>query len=106
MSQLGLFGDIDEPEQRPVEGIEPTSKAAARRIAPVAGTLRAKVLACIKRAGLLGLTDIECQALLNMDGSTQRPRRQELEKAGLIYRRAEPRRGPRESIVWLVRVGK
>jgi hypothetical protein len=68
----------------PAQRHSATSKAAASAIEPKAGTLRGQVLACIRAAGLEGRTDEECQEVLGMNPSTQRPRRIELQGAGLI----------------------
>ena len=64
------------------------SRQAVVAIRPVAGTLRARVLAAIEAAGERGLTDEEgCEQ--GMNPSTWRPRRVELEAAGLIRKVAE-----------------
>jgi len=68
-----------------------TSRDAAHRAAPRAPTDRMRVLRAIREAGARGLTDKECQALLGLGGSTQRPRRIELADAGLIRRNGEKR---------------
>lgn len=47
-------------------------------------TQRERVYAAIHHAGLRGMTDQECQRALRMSGDTQRPRRIELRKAGVI----------------------
>ena len=73
---LPLF---DAPCQRASQ----TSRAAAVSIAPAAPTLRAQVLAYIEQHPS-GLTDEEVQLGLEMNPSTQRPRRIELQRAGLI----------------------
>jgi hypothetical protein len=64
----------------------PTSSAAAERIAPTAGTLRAAVLDYVRNCKTHGATDEEMQVALQMNPSTQRPRRQELEKMGWVVR--------------------
>lgn len=64
----------------------PTSIAAAEQIEPTAGTLRAAVLEYIRNCKQHGATDEEVQVALDMNPSTQRPRRQELEKQGFILR--------------------
>lgn len=65
-----------------------TSLEAKDAIRPHVLSLRERVYGAIKGAGDVGLTDDECQHLLNMNGSTQRPRRIELARAGRI----QPRR--------------
>ena len=47
----------------------------------------------IERAGARGRTDKELEEELNLKGSTQRPRRREIEQAGLIERNGQPREG-------------
>jgi len=81
----------------------PTSIAAADAIKPCADTLRARVLAYIREQGPTGATDDECQAALNMGGSTQRPRRVELFQQGKICMAATMRRTRtgRKANVWV-----
>lgn len=69
----------------------PTSNEAAERIEPSAGTLRAQVLDYVRRCKHHGAIDEEIQLALEMNPSTQRPRRQELEKMGLIVRTTRTR---------------
>ena len=66
-----------------VEGSE-TSKAAARRIEPVRGTLRERVYEALRTPG--GLTDEEGCERLGMNPSTYRPRRIELFEANRIVK--------------------
>lgn len=61
-----------------------TSIAAAISIEGSTPTLRAKVLQVIRDAGMLGLTDEQIQMSALMPANTERPRRRELELAGLI----------------------
>jgi hypothetical protein len=51
------------------------------------------VLEFIQDRGASGATDKQIQAGLNMCGDTQRPRRRELERAGLIREAEHPRNG-------------
>ncbi len=67
----------------PFQSHSETSKAAALRIEPVAGTLRLKVLEHLRQCPV-GATDREIQEALSMAGSTQRPRRIELVADGLV----------------------
>lgn len=60
-----------------------TSCAAAEAIEPKAGTLRAIVLAFL-RTQSEGATDEQMQVELGIGPSTQRPRRIELVRAGLV----------------------
>lgn len=62
----------------------PTSKAAARAIAPHRATLKARVFAAIAICGAEGATDEEVQDALGMPGNTERPRRGELVDKGFI----------------------
>lgn len=79
-----------------------TSRAAAEFIAEDAPTLRKRVLQCIAFAGHFGRTDEEIQEHLLMDGSTERPRRRELQIAGLVIDSGETRktRSGRLATVW------
>ena len=60
-----------------------TSKAAAQAVKPSAETLRQRLLACL-RLHPDGMTDEEMQDALQMQGSTQRPRRIELVNMGMV----------------------
>lgn len=84
-----------------------TSSDAAKAIEPKAGTLRAKLLECL-RGFHFGATDIEMQLYARMDPSTQRPRRIELLRAGLIKDSGRTRKtaSGRQATVWVaVEVG-
>lgn len=79
-----------------------TSEAASAAIEPNAGTLRKLVLDHI-RAQREGATDEEIATALGLDGNTERPRRRELQLAGLIHdsgRRRKTTTG-RLATVWL-----
>lgn len=76
-----LFGDPVGKPPPSVKGSD-TSKAAAHKIKPSVGVLRAKVLAYIEDGG--GATDEEAQKGLGMNPSTQRPRRIELVERGAV----------------------
>ena len=82
-----------------------TSKAAAARALPKAGTKRAQVLDFIGRYGDgSGATDEEIQFCLRMPANTQRPRRVELVKAGLVKDSGKRRTtlGCGQAVVWVV----
>ena len=85
-----------------------TSQAAATAIRKDAPTLRQRVLAELRKvAHLGGLTDEEMQVRLDMNASTQRPRRVELVQAGLVKdsgTRARTRSG-RNAVVWVATKG-
>lgn len=80
-----------------------TSRAAAARIAPVAGTLRWNVYEYIRQSGLYGATDEEIQVALCMEPSTQRPRRVELVDGGFVVKAAFTRKtiSGRAASVWV-----
>jgi hypothetical protein len=71
-----------------IAGIVPetwdTSAAAAVSIESAKDTQRALVFSTIRSAGISGRTDDELQDVLGLDGSSERPRRWELWKLGLI----------------------
>ena len=95
--QFGLF------EQRPpAQRQSATSVAAAQDIQEDAGTLRGFVLAYLRGSGLEGATDEEMQTALNMNPSTQRPRRIELVEKGLVVSSGftRPTRSGRAATVW------
>lgn len=79
------------------------SEDAAHAAAPKAPTQRARVLAAIQRAGRTGLTDHEIQISLRLNPSTQRPRRVDLVKAGLVVKSTRTRKTPsgRKAAVWI-----
>lgn len=81
----------------------PTSVAAANQIASETDTLRAKVLAFIQSRGAEGSTDEEFTLALNMNPSTARPRRRELELSFKIRKAAftRPTKSNRQAHVWL-----
>lgn len=81
-----------------------TSLDAAQRIEPAAETLRRAVLDAI-RASADGLTDEEIQQRLEMSGNTSRPRRRELQKAGLVWDSGRTRKtlSGRKAVVWVAR---
>ena len=86
----------------PYQAHSDTSHSAAESMRALAGRLRARVYACIVRAGREGCTDEEMQAELQMQGSTQRPRRVELVRAGLVVDSGLRRRtfAGRSAVVW------
>jgi hypothetical protein len=61
----------------------PTSKAAAESIKPRVGPLHRLILDMLAMGGA-GATDEQMQCILNMPANTQRPRRRELQQAGLV----------------------
>jgi len=69
-------------DQLPYQKHSETSREASESMIPNAGTLRAKVFEFIKEHS--PCTDEEIQIGLSMNPSTQRPRRVELLRSGLI----------------------
>ena len=80
-----------------------TSSLALASIQPCAATLRQRVWDCMLSKGIHGLTDDEGQAILGIEGSTYRPRRQELREAGKCCQSGEIRdtRSGRSAVVWI-----
>ena len=80
-----------------------TSLEAAKSIYPKVGTLRRRVYDFIRGRGKAGATDFEIEYFQNIPGSTVRPRRRELELAGLVtatdMRRATA--SGRAAVVWV-----
>lgn len=65
-----------------------------RRSRPIALTgQQRRVLEYIELRGVHGATDVEIQKALRLRGDTQRPRRRELEQAGLIREAVQHREG-------------
>lgn len=80
-----------------------TSVAAKVGNAAAAAAQRARVLEALRDAGGAGLTDDEMQDRLRMSGNTQRPRRGELEREGLVIstEMKRPTRSGRLAVVWM-----
>ena len=95
MNQQTLF-DEGAPYQRHSQ----TSKQAAKEINPHLNGLQTKVLDLL--AGQpAGLTDEQMQIVLGMNPSTQRPRRIELMKLGLITEAGTRKtRSGRNAVIW------
>lgn len=86
----------------------PTTRAAAQTaIKPDAARLRGQVLAYIRSRGASGATDQEIQEHLDMSGDTERPRRRELQQAGLIVDSGQTRLTPsgRAAVCWVAAAG-
>lgn len=100
MRTLDLFGDMPPPYQ----AHSGTSRGAAKRIAPLAHTMRGQVLAYLQRCGADGATDEEMQARMPMAANTQRPRRIELVADGFVRSsgRTRPTRSGDFAVVWVV----
>jgi len=80
-----------------------TSREAAEQIEPTAGTERSRVLALLREVG--GLTDEQIQDRLEMNPSTERPRRVELCQMGFVHDSGEKAatRSGRRAVVWDVK---
>ena len=104
MNQLSLFAQSHLAQPAPYVAAE-TSRAASLAIRPDASRLRQAVYAFLKGRGSAGATDVEIQQSLQLTGDTQRPRRWELQRAGLVIDSGERRKTPsgREAIVWVCR---
>lgn len=85
----------------PAQEHSETSVSAAKDIAPSAATLRARVLELLRTRAM---TDEEVQTVLEMNPSTQRPRRVELVESGLVRDSGTKRqtRSGRLAVVWEV----
>lgn len=90
-SQPGLF---DPRPTMPAQRHSETSVAAAEAARPGSGKQRLRVYEAIKAAGAEGMTDLEVQAALGMNPSTQRPRRIELVRAGAVVKTDRKRKTP------------
>lgn len=80
-----------------------TSADAADEARAQAPTQRERVLAAIRATGVRGCTDEELQLHLNLNPSTQRPRRVELVRRGQVQDsgRTRPTRSGRRATVWV-----
>lgn len=86
----------------PYERGSATSYDAARRIEPVAGTIRADVLRYIRERGEHGATDEEIEAKLNLRHQTASARRRELVIGGLLIAAGtRPTSSGRQAQVWV-----
>lgn len=87
----------------PAQMHSPTSIDAAQQIEPHMPRLRAEVLGVCRVSGPHGATDEEMQMALVMPANTQRPRRVELWKMGLICDSGQKRktRSGRNAVVWV-----
>lgn len=80
-----------------------TSKAAAVRIEPKAGTQRHAVLAWLRDMKTCGATDEEMQRVIPMSANSQRPRRQELVEDGWVVDSGRTRKTASffDAVVWI-----
>ena len=79
-----------------------TSKAAAIAIKPRIGPMHRAILDYLEYSG--GSTDEELQRFIPMAQNTERPRRRELQKAGLIEDSGKTRqtKSGRAAVVWVL----
>ena len=79
-----------------------TSKQAAQRIEPASGTQRQHVLTAVTATYPGGMTDEELQGELEMNPSSQRPRRGELVEQGWVEDSGQRRKtaSGADAIVW------
>lgn len=82
-----------------------TSRQAAEAIQPSLGRMQNRVYQYFLDAGEHGATDEEVQLALDMNPSSQRPRRIELYQRGLIKESGQVRKttSGRNAAVWLAR---
>lgn len=94
---------VAEGSAPPAQLHSETSIAAAKEIHPLAYGLRRRVYEELDLRGENGATDHELQVALEMNPSTERPRRIELVRAGLVCDSGERRRtaGGRGAVVWI-----
>lgn len=110
--QLRLFAPRSHvgPDRRtltaPSIRTSPTSRAAGARIRVASSGARA--LQALLEAGSSGLTDLELQELLCLNGDTERPRRVTLVDRGLVIDSGRRRLTPtgRQSVVWISAANK
>ena len=113
-----MTGDVDMTAVRRRDlprlaaGLDPATRATsgAAAAADTRDTQRASVLAVIQAAGPVGATDDEIQIALDLDGSSERPRRWELWKhdririlrdsSGAAVKRST--RSDRRAVVWII----
>lgn len=92
---------LDMFDSVPYQAHSETSREAADEIGGKAGTIRRRVLDCI-RSRPDGMTDAEVQSVLGLEGSTQRPRRVRLVELGLVRDsgRVRTTHSGRKATVW------
>jgi hypothetical protein len=85
----------------------PTSRAAARRIAPEAPRLYHRILNHFRAVGPFGATDEEGETALQIPGNSYRPRRGTLARDGLITAGGKrPTRSGNAARVWRLAEGR
>lgn len=99
----GLIPAIPSGEP-PCQHHSPTSREAAKAIAPSAQTLRGQVLAWFRSLGEHGATDEQLCDHFGGTPGTWRARRIELTQAGLLRDSSNTReaRSGRQAVVWVI----
>ena len=105
MTQPSLFDVVEREKLPPHQRHSVTSKCAAVAIASDSATLRESVRRHLVWCGITGATDEEIQNALGMNPSTQRPRRIELVKRGVVVDSGTTRKttSGRSATVWIVK---
>jgi hypothetical protein len=90
--------------RKPYQRHSDTSEEAAKSVDPAADTWLSKVYRELIKAGPVGRTDDELQIILDMNPSTQRPRRIDLVKRSLVCDSGARRktRSNRPAVVWVL----
>lgn len=95
------FSAMNETQDAPYQPHSHTSMAAANSVAYCLGSLQSAVLEYITSRGKEGATDEEVQSALGLNPSTQRPRRIELMRKGLVVPQGERKtKSNRLATVW------
>ena len=91
-----------DPAGPPAQRHSRTSVEAAKLMRGRAGTLRATIYRWLLTRSEWGATDEEGQEALGMEGNTYRPRRCELQEAGLVVDSRQQRftKNRRRAVVW------
>jgi hypothetical protein len=105
MRQQSIPGSLNLDFSAPFQAHSETSRDAAKSIEPEAASLRGKVfkvLSVLRMYTFNGLTDEEIQGFLDMNPSTERPRRIELVRLGLVEDSGQKRKtaSGRLATVW------
>lgn len=106
--ELGLFNDeplhfVQKESFPQYQSHSDTSFDAACKTAGKSGTLRRSVYELLHERGSYGCIDEEIQILLDMNPSTQRPRRVELVDKGLVIDsgKRRPTKAGIGAVVWI-----
>lgn len=96
---------VEQEPMPPFQSHSPTSEAASIAVEDKAGDYRRRVYEFYLKRGAEGATDDEVQVALDMDPSTQRPRRIELVENGKLMGSEKRRRtrAGRFAVVWVAR---